>query len=240
MVEPSDSNRASIEKSPLDELRYSREQLIFLDRDADGDVPRPVMRLLGKAIGATPITQCEATRRSFPLGHPQNRMLYVKHPAKPRFYCPAAQFHYMVFEHKFFEAVRLLMSLGVRSLEVEHVSGWAKDMSLRLHVPPVLTNGEVDARGGRRDRLLFQGKFDGGDDPAVPTDLVWYRNEPGWLQVAEGRLRFGLKEFTMYFSYEDDFGVNVGLQVRARMVGLEIGGSLMRHQATVWKMIGTF
>jgi hypothetical protein len=58
--------------------------------------------------------------------------------------------------------------------------------------------------------------------------------------VAEGRLQYGLQEFNLTLRYEDDYGVNVGLQTTLVRHGLELGGKFEGHESTVWRMVGSF
>ena len=55
------------------------------------------------------------------------------------------------------------------------------------------------------------------------STLVWYQHEPTWKAIAEGRMRFGLREFLLNVTYEDDFGVNAGLKALAFKSGLGLG-----------------
>src|SRR4051812_17600419 len=71
----------------------------------------------------------------FPPGHPQAGTVYFESPVLPETFYPAADFHRLTFEHKFSEALRLLVGLGVREVVVEHVTGWAREFASSLSVP---------------------------------------------------------------------------------------------------------
>jgi hypothetical protein len=77
------------------------------------------------AVGKT-----EAKTIKFPPGHPRDGVLYIGHPVLSTVYYPMAEFHRVTFEHKFCEAIELLMSLGATHLRVEHVTGWSKEFQL--------------------------------------------------------------------------------------------------------------
>ena len=64
---------------------------------------------------------------AFPPGHPRNGTIYVGHPVIAGQYYPMANFHRFLFEHKFFEAIRLLRYLGATRIEVEHLKGKSTD-----------------------------------------------------------------------------------------------------------------
>lgn len=188
------------------------------------------------------IGHSEASALKFPPGHPREQTMYVAHPAVPTLYYTAAVFHRMAFEHKFSEAVRLLMSLGASQIVVEHVHGWSREFS--ANVSAGLPHGEVNLSGGRNataaSKLLFEATLKNKKSPALPDELVWYAHEPTWQAVATGRLEYGMQQFSLNVVYEDDFGVNAGLTARAQRAGLELGGSFEDHMATTWKIHGKF
>lgn len=65
----------------------------------------------------------------FPIGHPVHRFVYAGHPTLSQTYYPIDQFHRFLFEQKFAEAFRLLVSLGAVELGVHHRTGWAREVS---------------------------------------------------------------------------------------------------------------
>lgn len=188
------------------------------------------------------IGHSEAAALQLPPGHPREQTMYVAHPALPSVYYTAAAFHRMAFEHKFSEAIRLLMSLGASEIVVEHVHGWAREFSANISAG--LPQGEATLTGQQKDsassKLLFNARFKNKKSPALPNGMVWYLHEPTWQAVATGRLEFGMQEFSLNVVYEDDFGVNAGLKVRAQKAGLELGGSFEDHMSTTWKIHGKF
>jgi hypothetical protein len=192
-----------------------------------------------QAQGLRIIDRATAGGLRFPLGHPRNKVVYVGHPAIPAVYYPLAEFHRRTFEHKFAEAVQLLMSLSAREIEVEHQAGWGKEFSGKLNIPLAAAVEAGGKREARRD-LLFKARFQSPRKPALPDQLIWYHHEPTWHQVAEGRLKYGLQEFSLALRYEDDYGVNAGLQTSLIGHGLELGGKFEGHESTVWRMVGCF
>lgn len=188
------------------------------------------------------IGHSEALALQFPPGHPREKTMYVAHPAVPTIYYTAAMFHRMTFEHKFSEAIELLMSLGAAQIMVEHVHGWSKEFT--KNISAVFPNGEANLSGGGKtsasSKLLFKASLKNKKSPALPDGLVWYMHEPTWQAVAKGRLEYGMQHFSMNVVYEDDFGVNAGLKVRAQKVGFELGGTFEDHMATIWNIYGEF
>jgi hypothetical protein len=181
----------------------------------------------------------------FPPGHPRDRVIYVGHPALDPVYYPAAGFHRFTFEHKFSEAVGLLMALGATELEVEHVRGWSDAFAANLSAPlPTAVPVRAGVTAERRDKTgssaLFRAKLGGSTEPTLPDDLVWFPHEPTWQQVADGRLKYGLQEFQLAVRYEDDYGIDAGFKLSVKKLGLDLGGSFQEYESTTWKINGTF
>jgi hypothetical protein len=208
------------------------------------ELARGLTRLREEGVQVSVISQSEAVGLRFPPGHPRHNVLYVGHPADPKVYFTTAQFHRLTFEHKFAEAVHLLMALGATTLEVQHIAGWSSEFSSKLGValPPADVEAGLDASRSKKSgsQLLFTASLEGSKSPSVPDNLVWYHHEPTWQRIADGRLSYGLKDFTLTVSYEDDFGINAGLKLKAGKVGLDLGGQFEDHQSTVWRIVGKF
>jgi len=190
------------------------------------------------------IGKSEAGEISFPPGHPRERVLYIGHPGIPKVYYTTAEFHRITFEHKFSEAINLLMSLGATKIRVEHIIGWGKDFSSRLSVPigdaPGSLNAEIGTNSTSKSQLLYEATLPGSQAPCIPECLVWYPHESTWQSIAQGRIKFGLRDFSLTVAYEDDFGVNAGLKASILKWGLELGGKFEDHVSTVWRIQGEF
>ncbi|MEH7249775.1 hypothetical protein V7114_23695 [Neobacillus niacini] len=186
----------------------------------------------------------EAKVLEFPPGHPKKGVFYIAHPVDPKRYYTAAQFHRLAFEHKFGEAISLLMSLGAKKIQVEHKKGWNQEFSSNINLDIPLKNidikGETKFNKKRNNSLLFEATLEGETEPSLPNNLVWYHHEPTWQQISNGRLNHGLKEFSLAVSYEDDFGVNADLKKKIHSCKFELGGSFVAHQDTVWRIVGEF
>jgi len=212
------------------------------------EVTREAIRAWGRArdsgVQVLPVGKAVAQEFTFPPGHPRDGVLYIGHPAVRNIYYTMAEFHRVTFEHKFCEAVELLMSLGATEIRVEHLRGWSKDFSAHLSVPLGNAEGEagaeVAASSGSKADILFEASLSGTAEPSVPEKLVWYTHEPTWQSIAKGRLDFGLNNFLLSISYDDDFGVNAGLKAMIVKAGLDLGGKFEDHQLTVWRLKGKF
>lgn len=190
------------------------------------------------------VGKSEAHTLTFPPGHPRDTVVYIGHPAMPDVYYTIADFHRVTFEHKFSEAIRLLMYLGASQVRVEHVRGWSKEFSSRLSVPLAQASasvaGHFEATQDSQVRLLYEAELSGIREPKLPDSLVWYQHEPTWQLIAEGRLKFELQRFSLNVVYEDDYGVNAGLRTTAIKAGFDLGGNFEDHEATTWRIFGRF
>ena len=209
-----------------------------------GEIIDAWRRLREDGIQLLQIAKSEAAALEFPPGHPMEKVIYVAHPVTPTVYFTAAQFHRVTFEHKFSEAIDLLMHLGATNIRVEHLRGWSRDFAASMSAPLSQVGAEIGIEAGAKrqstSRLLFEATLAGETEPKLPQSLVWYHHEPTWQSVANGRLKFGLRNFSLNVSYEDDFGVNAGLKIKATKAGLELGGTFEDHQATSWNIHGQF
>ena len=212
------------------------------------EVTREAIRAWGRArqngLYVLPIGKSSISQVSFPPGHPRDGVLYIGHPALPSVYYTIAEFHRATFEHKFSEAINLLMSLGATKIRVEHVRGWSKDfsskMSVALGTPGESAESSVSAQSSSSAQLLYEATLSGTTKPTIPENMVWYPYENTWQSIAKGRIEFGLQDFSLSISYEDDFGVNAGLKASVAKTGLELGGKFEDHQSTVWHLQGKF
>ena len=188
------------------------------------------------------IAHSEAAPLQFPPGHPRTQTMYVVHPAASTVYYTTASFHRMAFEHKFSEAIHLLMDLGASRITVEHMHGWSNEFStgFSMGFGPEKIKASAGVNGSASSKILFNATFQNHSAPVIPEGLVWYPHEPTWQTIAAGRLKHGLQEFSLNVTYEDDFGVNAGLKTRAQGAGFELGGSFEDHVATVWTLQGEF
>ena len=208
-----------------------------------------------EAVDIHLVSQSEANALSFAPGHPKTDVLYVGHPCIADRYCTMAAFHRLVFEHKFSEAITLLMALGATTIEVRHVTGWSKDLlgGMALTVPVAHGFGDASAGGGIKSaendsqEVLLRAELlnAGRKKPFVPDSLVWYPTEHLWQTVAAGRIRHGLVSCQLAVTYTDDFGVNAELhgavtgnsKTKAK---LDFGGAWTEHTSTIWQIHADF
>ncbi|MEQ8832090.1 MAG: hypothetical protein RLW87_19950 [Alphaproteobacteria bacterium] len=212
------------------------------------EVTREAIRAWARAnesgVRVLPVGRKESVSLRFPPGHPRDGIVYVGHPSLPNVYFPMADFHRIMFEQKFCESLELLMALGATEISVQCVKGWGREFSSLISAPlgGSAASVEAEAKGQKTKKveMLYKATLSGTDAPMAPDDLIWFQHEPTWQTIAKGRMKFGLKDFTLSVTYEDDFGVNGSLKTSLSKAGLNLGGSFHEHQATVWQISGTF
>lgn len=216
---------------------YSERQWIILTED-------PSIKVKGPSIHILPVSRSETRGVDFPPGHPRSKVVYVGHPTVETLYYPVAQFHRLTLEHKFAEAIRLLISLGASQIEVEHLTGWSKELGINFVAPfnmsDVQTGINAESNSSSTNRLLFKATLNGSTEPYIPQGLTWYTYEPTWQQVADARIKHGLQTFSLDLRYEDDFGVNASLKSTILRLGFDLGGRFEDYKSTIWRIVGSF
>jgi hypothetical protein len=196
-----------------------------------------------RGVQVLTISASDSALLKFPPGHPRKKILYVGNPAAKELYYPFSEFHRLMFESKFSEAIMMLMALGADNLIVERLEGWGYELSSSLNVPvhPKI-NAKAENTGSKSNdkRLLFEAKLSPIHDPHLPNNLSWFYHEPTWQMIADGRLKYGLREFSLNVSYKDDYGINSKLKTEIDKSGFEIGASFQTHKETVWNIKGNF
>ncbi len=191
------------------------------------------------------VTASQAANLRFPHGHPLTKVVYVGDPGLPGNYYPVANFHRILFEGKVVEALRLLRSLGATEISIEYLEGFYRAPGVDLSISTPGKRGLKIGGGAKQTKEANAGaKFTMQLSPTmaahIPKDLIWFRSEPLWQEVANARLESGLRAFTIDVSYTDDFGVNGGLTASVADIGLKLGGTFTEFRATSWNLSGTF
>jgi hypothetical protein len=184
-----------------------------------------------------PVRASDALKLGMPIGHPRVGVVYVSDPAEPWRYWPAADFHRRVFEHKFAEAARLVMSLGAETIRVHSKRGWSGELAIGLGfgpLPGVKRQGKAAAHAGRSEDILFEANLQPSQAPALPEGLVWYPQEPSWQMVAAGRLKHGLTDFELKVEWTDDYGVTASFHDKV------VRKKVLNFGATSWRISPPF
>lgn len=190
------------------------------------------------------VARGEASDLRLPPPHPLPRTVYIGHPLVPRQYYPAAFFHRYLIEHKFAELLRLLTALGASSIRVQQVQGRRKDDLIEAvigGVPGLDAQAKSKKRVFSRSQLAWSGTLPGHRKPHLPEgELVWHEWEPMWKHIAEARIRYGQREFSLALRHDDSMGVDRDLKAAIKGAGLEAGGDFIEHEAVAWQITGTF
>ncbi len=217
---------------------------VSLGVEAIRELMRAWSRLRSDGIRLLQVGKSESNLLDFPPGHPREKVVYVGHPTIPMAYYAAADFHRFTFEHKFSEAIDLLIHLGATKLRVERVRGWSREYAGRMSAPLGPAGENVGMKAGGKSQshneLLFEANLPGTHAPLLPDTLAWYTHEPTWQSIANGRIKFGLQNFSLSVSYDDDFGIHAGLKASVGKSGLDLGGNFEDHEATLWLISGEF
>lgn len=181
----------------------------------------------------------------FPAGHPHDKVLYIGHPLDSRLYYPVADFHHHMMLHKVDEARRILVALRATTIEIQHQSGYARELSAKMAFPSdVLPAVESGVRRKSAGTVLWKGTYDyanaAGKRRTLPRNLMWYPQEAAWQMFVNDAKRGTLKEFSLGVKYDQDFGVNSKLKAEVLNLKLELGGDFVDHQATEWNINAKF
>ena len=214
---------------------------------------RGVMAARDKGISLRMVAAVDAAKQlSLAPGHPFHGTVYVGHPAVPDIYYPFAEFHQRVFEHKFSEAVDLVMALGASHLKVEREEGFGAEEAKGLAMAFNSGTGSVNPKTGfkpksdatpsgrTKSKSLFEASFPGSDKPLMPKGMVWWKSERSWQSLAKARIRHRTAEFSLTLRYENDYGVSDELRRQLEASGLEIGGRFHPQMNTVWTLKAEF
>lgn len=190
------------------------------------------------------VARREATSLRLPPPHPLPKTVYVGHPLIATQYYPAALFHRYLVEDKFAELLRLLTSLGASSISVQQVQGRRKDDLVEAvigGIPGADAQAKSRKRAFSRSALAWSGTLSGHKNPHLPEgQLVWYEWEPMWKHIAEARMQYGQREFSLMLRHDDAMGVDRDLKAAIKGAGLEAGGEFIDHEAVAWQISGTF
>lgn len=189
-----------------------------------------------------PVTTKQARPLDFPTGHPLGNVVYVADPGVPGRYFPVSSFHRAMFDDKYSEAIRILRSLGAERIEIEYVQGFERAGGISFSVTGVKGDprGAIKVSSKQSIGATLEMELRPEGRARLPRDLVWYRSEPLWQEIAEARLEHRLQSFNLELRYSDDFGVNTELAAKIDDIGLELGGEFRKFRETVWKMKGDF
>lgn len=190
------------------------------------------------------VSRSTCAQVNFPAGHPKNKVVYVRHPWAKDLYYPIAQFHKYLFQHKYLEAVRLLRSLGAKSIEVHHEVGLTQERVGKLSAPAGMTGITAGVKVGTKRKssvaVFYSATFNPSKTRSVPKDLVWFSKEPQWQAIADDALNNRVTEFALEVAESDNYGVNASVKADLAGYDFEVGGQLEDNQSTKWTIKAVF
>lgn len=142
---------------------------------------------------------------------PLNNELYVGHPYNPSVYIPYNQAEDILFQDKIQEFCYILQQLGAEEITITSLKG--KKINETNNKKEEL---EVAANAGRfgnaslnidsstsnlMDRTSHEQYdvkyvYDPIDMPKVPSETIWYQNQPKWQRLAQSRIDGNTLEYT--------------------------------------------
>lgn len=169
--------------------------------------------------------------RKFALRH-----VYAAHPHETGLYIPVSQFHSYLLDEKRSEFVRLMTSLGARTLRLSHAEAERSSTRVKAGVDGVKAvdagvKAGVQASKGSRFSLAMTIEERPIRPPSLPRNIVWYHHEPMWQALCDARLSYGVSSFKVGFSYKSDFGVDASLCAKIEGIGLNAGGTFEETEA---------
>lgn len=156
--------------------------------------------------------------------------IYSSHPKDSKYFIPLANFHNYLQQEKAAEFINLAISLGAK--EVKLVDNKSQKKNVNVSAGITEPTGHADINSNFDLNRNSDATFDlsiktqvATAPPTLPDKLIWYKEEPLWVAMANARLRNWVTEFKVCFTYLHDFSINSNLIAKASGVGLNVGGS---------------
>lgn len=139
----------------------------------------------------------------YPVGHPIANQLYVGHPYIPSKYLPLDTYQLELVEDKVREFCFLAQCLGAKEISIECLT---TNNSNQSHKSRNDKNGNIANKvgteyGSSRSMQMIETlshsislhqTYVPNKPPFLPTDMVWYSNEPSWQRLYVQRMNGGL------------------------------------------------
>ena len=153
----------------------------------------------------------------FSAGHPIAKELYIGHPYKPSIYVPYSESEEFFFVDKIDELTYLLQCLGAEDITITSIKGRnlselssrSGDYSIHADIETTKVSGAGSNSSSREQSSestlhhSFHIKCDPMKYPYVPEGLIWYREQPRWQRMVEGRLNGNRLEYSESISSTD-------------------------------------
>lgn len=142
---------------------------------------------------------------------PLNNELYVGHPYNPSVYIPYNQAEDILFQDKIQEFCYILQQLGAEEITITSLKGRKinetnnkkEELEVAANIGRFLNaNLNIDSSTSnlmdRTSHEQYDVKYvyDPIDMPKVPSETIWYQNQPKWQRLAQSRIDGNTLEYT--------------------------------------------
>jgi hypothetical protein len=167
---------------------------------------------------------------------PSLNSLYIANPVATDIYYNASEFHKSVKDHRFYEVVRILESLGATKITAIHNEEQKSSAKGK-----VASDFSVTNQTNKTSKIYYNGTYKPKDKPFLPDKLYWYENDGALKNIVEGRLYRGLESFELVVEITSDFGITVDLIAKLeKAIGIKLKGEFKSFEKTYLKIIGEF
>lgn len=149
----------------------------------------------------------------FPMGHPQEHVLYIKHPFIDDYYIPYETSEFELFKDKMDELRRVLQAMGATHITISDTKNLENSNSRKTHtnvdtnisakINSLKGNADLSRKESSYESLLneygTESTYTPTKKPYIPDGLVWYPNESSWQRLFEER-KDGLAHYKLTIS----------------------------------------
>ena len=162
-------------------------------------------------------------------GMPISNMTYICNPVDTRRYYMVNDFHREIINHKVYEAVYLLRSLGATEINIQAREETNRNLDLDLSFGMGLgsaTSGN-NFHENQNKSIKYNATYKpSGKAPFIPDDIYWIDHEHQWLNIANERINHGLTSFELDVDASSDFGINSELAIQLKEGNNVINGNI--------------
>lgn len=164
-----------------------------------------------------------------------NNTIYIAHPLKNNVYINKNDYDNHIIQEKQQELLNLIQCLGAKKVDIiqkESTLNRSKEHT-KTEAGVDVKRGPIEVGGGgliekKTDTEINADKnfkwhrdFKPIAKPYIPNNLIWYKQEPRWQDIAERRMNGGIindgREIVLkasdYFSSQDKFKLNADLKI---------------------------
>ncbi len=141
-----------------------------------------------------------------PTGHPIANQIYIGHPYLKNKYLPFENYELEFVEDRVREFCYIVQSLGAEEVVIEALNSTANrgqrkvNESIDVAGSAKINSGEVSYTNSYSDKLVdeisksisLNQRYSPSANIKLPTNLVWYNNEPSWQRLHEQRMHGAL------------------------------------------------